>query len=395
MAKALEHYFYSSAAPDLAESGRVKSLDAEIRQLVRQCKMPSSYIELDYQTEPSFFRALATYGHEHDLVLIQPENPGGLTGLGIRSVRSAYLGGSPTDIGYLHHLRFHPAIRGGSFLARGYKAFRQIFNEKPLRVTLTSILEDNFVARSLLESNRVSSNMPEYQPVSRFLTTLIPLAGPGKRWPLRYRENPVGDAFITRILAKSDLPALIALFEQAGRYNDGVPALTENDFAGSVTSVLAGLKITDMLGIFAGEELVGAIGIWNQQAYRQIVLSHLCASLAGVRDLWQLGSRFWGQCPIPQTGDKVNFVLLDPWVIKPGLEKELMPVLLKAGIREAQKRGALFAALGIPEKNPAINAVKTVFFMSYWSIIYQVFWPETESYRFGERQLQIANLGAL
>ncbi|MBU1105785.1 MAG: hypothetical protein KKB51_03870 [Candidatus Riflebacteria bacterium] len=395
MAKALEHFFYSSAAPDLAKSARVEILDAQIRQLVRQCKMPSSFIELDYQTEPSFFAALATYGQDHDLVLIQPDNPGGLTGLGIRSVRRVYLGGSPTDIGYLHHLRFHPAIRGGSFLARGYKAFRQIFNEKPLKVTLTSILEDNLSARTLLESNRASSNMPEYQPVSRFLTTLIPLSGPGKRWPLRHRENPVGSAFLLRTLDRSDLPALLALFDQAGRHNDGAPALTESDFNGSKSSVFAGLKITDMIGIFEAEELIGAIGIWNQQGYRQIVLSQLCRSLAGVRDLWQLGSRFWGQCPVPPTGEQVNYVLLDPWVIKPGREKELMPVLIEAGIREAQQRGALFAALGIAEKNPAISAVKTVFFMSYWSIIYQVFWPETESYQFGQRQMQIANLGAL
>ena len=357
--------------------------------------MPSSFIELDYQTEPSFFAALATCGREHDLVLIQPDNPGGLTGLGIRSVRRAYLDGCPTDIGYLHHLRFHPAIRGGSFLAKGYKAFRQIFNEKPLKVTLTSILEDNLSARSLLEGNRASSNMPEYQPVTRFLTTLIPLSGPGGRWPLRYRENHIGSAFAVRTLDTPDLPALVALFDQAGRHNDGAPALTEEDFSGSRNSILAGLKITDMLGVFAAEELIGAIGIWNQQAYRQIVLSQLCSGLAGVRDLWQLGSSFWGQCPVPPTGEQVNFVLLDPWAIKPGHEKEIMPLLIKAATKAAQQRGAAFAALGIAEKNPAINAVKTVFFMSYWSIIYQVFWPETESYRFGQRQMQIANLGAL
>ncbi len=395
MSRALEHFTYNSVVPDLRGGDRVIALDAQIRQLLRQCKMPSSYIELDYQTEPSFFAALAIYGHEHDLVLIQPDNPGGLTGLGIRSVRRAYLGGVPTDIGYLHHLRFHPSIRGGSFLARGYRAFREIFKKKPLQVTLTSILEDNISARNLLESNRVGGGMPEYQPLSKFLTLLIPLNGPGKRWPLRYREIPNSSAYTVRGLTEIDLPSLLSLFKQSGRDNDGVPVLVTEDFRGSTTGALAGLKISDMIGVFASEEMVGAIGIWNQMSYRQIVVSHLCRSLAAIRATWQAGSGFFGDCPIPPTGAPVNFVLLDPWVIKPGREREIMPILLKAGTKAAKKRGALFAALGVASENPAVKAVDTLFYMSYYSIIYQVFWPENGCYDFNKKQMHIANLGAL
>ncbi|KAF1082660.1 MAG: hypothetical protein GQF41_1381 [Candidatus Rifleibacterium amylolyticum] len=393
MPRALEHFGYSSSAPVLDD--RIASLDRQIRQLARQCKMPSSYIELDYQTEPSFFAALANYGYEHDLVLIQPDNPAGLTGLGIRSVRRAYLGGCPADIGYLHHLRFHPSIRGGSFLARGYREFRKVFAARPLKVTLTSILEDNAVARQLLESNRAGSGMPTYRPVSRFLTLLIPLTGPGRRWPLRRRERVGNLGFAVRMLTDADLPALMSLFELAGRHNDGMPAFAAEDFCGGSTSALAGLQITDMVGVFAGNELLGAIGIWNQQAYRQIVLSHLCPSLSVVRKLWNLGRGLWGECPIPLTGGRVNNVLLDPWVIVPGREREIMPVLLKAATKEAKRRGALFAAFGVSANNPALAAVDTLFYISYWSIIYQVFWPETAVYGFTGRQLHVANLGSL
>jgi len=82
-------------------------------------------------------------------------------------------------------------------------------------------------------------------------------------------------------------------------------------------------------------------------------------------------------------------------VVRPGLERELMPALLNAAVREAQRQGALFAAFGVAEKNPALNAVKSVFFLPYWSIIYQVFWPETSMYEFDTMQLKLANLGAL
>jgi hypothetical protein len=72
-----------------------------------------------------------------------------------------------------------------------------------------------------------------------------------------------------------------------------------------------------------------------------------------------------------------------------------MPELLAAALREAKLHGALFAAFGVAEKNTAINAVKSVFFLPYWSIIYQVFWPETSMYEFDTMQLKLANLGAL
>lgn len=391
MHEAIEHLVYMSGGNSDAA---LASLDQQIRSLVRACKMPSPYIELDYQTEPSFFSALSVYGHRHDMILIRPPGFESLAGLGIRSVSRAYLGGKIVELGYLHHLRFLPEIRGGSFLLRGYKALRQVFNRHPVSATLTAILEDNRPARAALENQRAGGTMPVYKPISRFLTALIPLRGPGARWPQRYRTtfNSAGPA---RKLTQADLPQLLALFVAAGQCNEGSPAYVAADFADPAEGRLAGLDITSMIGIFIGSELHAAIGIWNQQTYKQIVLSHLCIPLLALRDAWQAGRALWGDCPIPAVGEKVNSVLLDPWVVRPGFERELMPELLAAAMREAQSHGALFAAFGVAEKNPAINAVKSVFFLPYWSIIYQVFWPETLMYEFDTMQLKLANLGAL
>ncbi|MEW6712915.1 MAG: hypothetical protein AB1403_24060, partial [Candidatus Riflebacteria bacterium] len=91
----------------------------------------------------------------------------------------------------------------------------------------------------------------------------------------------------------------------------------------------------------------------------------------------------------------VNQTLLDPWAIFPGQEKKLAPIMLQTAARMARQRGFDFAAWGVAEKNPAIQAANSVFFLPYWSIIYQVFWPEHGAYIFGDKQLQLMNLGAL
>lgn len=391
LSKAVELFAFRSGA---ALTPATASLDAEIRQLVKSSRMPSPYIELDYQTEPSFFAALAPFGHRHDLVLIRPPDFDGLAGLGVRSVRRAFVGGREVELGYLHHLRFHPDIRGGSYLARGYKALRQAFNATPLPATLTSILEDNSAARHILENNRAGGVMPSYQKISRFLTALIPLRGPGQRWPVKHRHAVPG-VYRSRRLTQGDMPRLVKLFAEAGRCNDGATIFTAGDFCGGLGSMLPGMQISNVIGIFSGNDLLAATGIWNQQQYRQIILSHLCSPLLNIQRIWQAGSRLWGQCPVPSIGEPVDSVLLDPWAVAPGLELELMPTLLMAAVREARQLGALFAAFGVAEKNPAINSVRTVFFLPYWSIIYQVQWPETGIYDFGGQQMQLSNLGAL
>jgi len=372
----------------------VQNADDEIRALVRQCNMPSPWLELDYQTEPSFFKALATSGHEHDLVLIQPENFASIAGLGIRSIRKVYLNGAATDIGYLHHLRFHSKIRGGSYLLRGYKEFRRIFNEKPLPVTLTSIVADNHHARQMLENRRADGAMPTYKEVSRYLTALIPVRGPGRRWPVRIRSS-CSSAFKSRRLTPQDAPALASLFAEAGERYECVPCFSVDNLIGKVGDSLPCLIINDFIGIFDDERLVASAAIWDQRTFRQIILSRIDKSLGIARDLWNLGSRLWGTCPVPEIGSPVNFMLIDPWIVKPGIEDQVLPELLALAIEEARIRGADFAAFGTSEKNPAIRSIKTMFFIPYWSIIYQVYWPETGSYYFADRNLYLSNLGAL
>ncbi len=384
---AIEKRVFFSHAENEPISESLTELDAQIRQLGLICQMPADYLGLDYRNEPSFLASLAVFGNRHDLVLIRPPGFAALAGLGIRSVRPSYLGGRPASIGYLHHLRFHPEIRGGSYLLRGYKAFREIFRDQPLPVTLTSILADNHYARQLLESGRADGAMPVYQPISRFLTAMIPLSGPGRRWPENKRPRQTGKSFETRFLDAGDLSALHHLFARAGSHYDGAPHLDFNAFPG--------LGYTDMLGIFDDSALVGAIGIWNQQHFRQIVVTHLGPSLAFLQKCWHYAPGIFGPCPIPACGDQVNFVLLDPWAIEPGREMEIVPHLLRAAAREAKLRGAMFAAIGMAEDYPAIASLKAVFFIPYWSIIYQVFWPENDRYDFSGRPLHLANLGAL
>lgn len=364
--------------------------DTEIAELLAATHMPGKLLELDYDARPSFLQALACQGFSHDLVLIQPENFHGLAGMGIRSLRHAFLDGKAGRIGYLHHLRLHPDIRGGPYLARGYRAVRQFYLEQPAPVTLTSILAENLAAQEVLESKKAGKTMPTYEKISRYLTALIPLSGPGKRWPVKFRKINV--YFTSRTLCEKDLNALCQLFNDAGKSNDGLPAVNRDSFA---NGDFPGLGIEDFVGIFAGQKLIAACGIWNQQPLKQIRVRKLGALLRFTRKIWRAAGAVIGPCPIPDEGQQVNQVLLDPWVILPGYEKKAAAILLENAAKIARQRGFDFAAWGVAEAHPAICGVKSVYFIPYWSIIYQVYWPEQGAYNFSNKQLQLINLGAL
>lgn len=371
---------------------RLRLIDREIEQLLATSQMGGSIIDLDYQARPSFLSSLEMYGFSHDLVLIRPAGVSHLAGLGIRSLRRAFLQGEPNRIGYLHHLRLHPEIRGGMYLARGYRGVRGFFTGQPAPVTLTSVLEENHSARKTLEANRNSASMPSYDPVSRYLTALIPLRGPGRRWPAIRRTRPV---FNARMLKPDDFSLLQELFFLAGQKNDGVPAIGELLDESRVINGFPDLKIDDFIGIFANNQLVAACGLWNQQARKQIIIRKTGAGLNFIRRIWNAFELFFGRCPIPAPGEQVNQILLDPWVVLPGYEKSATGFMLAHAATEARKRGHDFAAWGVAEKHPAAPAAKSVYFIPYWSIIYQVYWPEHGPYVFGDKQLQLINLGAL
>jgi hypothetical protein len=378
-------------------------IDKQIEQLMAATYMPGQMLELDYQSKPSFLKALAYNGFNHDLVLIKPENFNGLAGMGIRSLRRAYLGGRIQPVGYLHHLRLHPEIRGGLYLARGYRAVKQFFLRQPAKLTITSILEENQSAQDLLEKNKAEKIMPQYQRIARFLTALIPLHGPGQRWPARFRqsihhnENPARAKNskqnpTVRMLGHQDLEELCRLFQEAGKVNDGLPAIESASFR---RGDFPNLTIEDFVGIFSNSRLIAACGIWNQQQDRQIVVRKLGTALKMTQKIWRYASPLVGRCPIPDEGHQVNQALLDPWAILPGFEKRFSPLLLKEACATAKMRNFDFAAWGVSEAHPAIEAAKCVFFIPYWSIMYQVYWPEIGAYDFGEQQLQLTNLGAL
>ncbi|RCK78124.1 MAG: hypothetical protein OZSIB_1773 [Candidatus Ozemobacter sibiricus] len=346
-------------------------LDAAIRDLDRVCQMQGGAIELEFRTAPTFAAALPTWGERHQVVFLPDHDQGcgrdrevvRLGALGIRSQRHVWLNGEPRRVAYFHHLRIHPRWRGGTTLARGFRAFRREAEREPVAATFTAILSGNQTARALLENQDGRGPLPRYLPLCSYQTVLFPLRGPNARWPRRARPSPrVADLEI-RALTPADRPALDELWAAGAAWHDGLPVLA------SGPEPLPDLPVTGFLGAWRAGRLVAAFALWDQSPVKPI---RLAGGEGWWGHLWRLGRAVLG---LPAPDQDIPYRLLDPWTARPG-ETRAVVALLDAALAQARGQGAVFAAWGVPAAHPMARVRQRFFHLPYASQIYQVVWPD-------------------
>ncbi|MBI3038635.1 hypothetical protein HYY75_06250 [bacterium] len=381
-------------------------LDSSILKLLKECRMPGGTIELGYSRNPSFLSSLEFEGSNHQISFFPPREPKqekkspDLRALGVRSIRQVYLRGKIHPISYLHHLRIHPFARKGLLLSRGYVEIRKVSQDFPTACTLTSILADNKLARETLENPAPRACLPSYIPVCDFFTALIPLKGLGRKWPLRFRQresffSPFSEKVSTRFLEDSDHGALVSLFEDFGKVYDGAPVIrTNSNFSSLPQYPLKGIKITEFLGAFINEKLVGAIGLWNQTPWKQIIVEKFHPLINRFVITWNVLRRFFGLPPIFSEGKEIPHVLLDPWAVGFNNEQLVIRVLLGKALEHLRSSDFLFAAWGTPQNHPARPSINQFFHLPYFSKIFQVAWPETPIFPFDKEKFYLS-LGTL
>src|SRR5579859_1753241 len=161
--------------------------DEELRDLLRCIAMPGN-ITLSFQREPSFLLAEQAGSIASQVMVCKDRTKDQIVGMGSRSIRSVYIDGKPTRVGYLSMLRGIPEARGNIALARGYRYLQTLHADGAVPYYFTTILDDNTDAKALLTSGR--AGLPVYKPVARLITYLIPL----RRNRIRIRKgtsNPV------------------------------------------------------------------------------------------------------------------------------------------------------------------------------------------------------------
>lgn len=240
--------------------------DEAIRGLVRRQAMPGR-ISLAFEREPNFSLGCAVTGNPYEILVARAEERGEIVGVACRSIRQVFINGQEQRVGYLGQLRVDERFRGRWLVARGFSLLAEIDRTDPVPAYLVSIIDGNEEATGVLVRRRRPS-FPTFNQVAAYRTLALSL----KRCSVFRRPFPVfGRAGKEDIVAGSSgqLPELVRFLRAEGACRQLFPVWTEE---GVRNLVAFGLRIEDIRIARRDGEIVGAIGLWDQSAYKQAVV---------------------------------------------------------------------------------------------------------------------------
>lgn len=324
-------------------------------------------ISLLYTRRPDAYRSFIQEGEEVNIIVARDTKYNKIAGFGACAIRTLFVNGNPTRVGYLFGLRVASAyLKKFSILHRGYAYLRTLHKDRQVPCYITTILEENLDVQTLLEKQR--SFMPVYHPVGKYEIFAL-MTG-------RTRKSPSvhSSSYSFRRATIADLPILIAFLYQQGRFFQFFPVMTETALR---SEAFPGLSVEDFFVMQnTNGEFLAAGTLWDQRSYKQYVLqgyggyfkfSYLLAKLLPL----------FGFPALPAPGSTLAFCTLSFWAVKDRSPKIFSLFLDQIAQADASYP---FLLVGVHETHPLRSILQKRPHISYRSKMYLVFWEEQQKF---------------
>jgi len=333
--------------------------DDGLRALLRQIAMPGD-ITLAFLREPSFFLAEQAGSAASQVLVCHNRQQGRIVGMGTRSVRSVYMDGGPTRVGYLGMLRGIPQERGNIGLARGYQFLKRLHEDGMVPYYFTAILDENADAVKLLTSGR--AGLPVYRPCARLTTYLIPLS-------CRQRNPKLSDAVSrgTRDL----LDEAVAYLQWWNSHYQFAPVYSLQDILGE-SELLPGFS-WENLYIYREQGAVrGTLGVWDQSSFKQTVVTAYSPRMQAVRPLFNLYAAVRRIPRLPRAGDAIKLLY---GTCSSG-DGPAFARLVQQVCTEWSGRGYDYLTVGFNAESECAAIASRLATQRIKSTLYAVYWPD-------------------
>jgi hypothetical protein len=332
-----------------------QSDDPEIRRLLRE-NSTAGRISLSFEREPDYFAEPPASSETKQTIVARAGNK--VVCVGSCSIRPRFVNGELRLVGYLGGLRLDSDHAGRfDILRRGYDCFHRLQQENPAAFYFTSIAADNLRARKFLE--RSVRGMPRYEFVGEFVTLMIPTR-PARRAP-GHRTKP------RTVFPEEFLPFL----NDSNRRHQFAPSWSASD----LRRLTEAQEQDSAIHIFRDGERTRACGaVWDQRAFKQVVVRDYARSLQLMRPLLNALGRLAGTPRLPAIGEGLANAFASHLAAS---TSESLVELMGELIRQAAGRGLEFLTAGFAANDPRLAALTNhIRARDYRSRIYVVTWPE-------------------
>jgi len=351
--------------------------DPALCRLIAETPMKGR-ISLSFMREPSYFGALEVEGDTSDIIVARDEQSR-IVAMGNRSFRNLLIDDRPTEVGYLSGLRVAPRYRNGSILYRGYRYLQDLDRERRVRFYLTTIVEDNESAIRALAGRR--KGMPVYHDLGRFYSLALSMT--------QSQHGERSNGLTVRTADLDDMSRITRYLSKEGGKKQFFPVYAPDQ------PVLRGLRPEDIFLAFHRDELCGVAALWDQSAFRQILVHDYAFPLKQLRPLYNTFASPLGLPPFPPAGSQLSCLYLSLVCVKDN-DAAIFRTLLQAlcgshGSREAVLLG------GFHERDPLLTAIRKYHHIQFVSRVYAVSWDGDAGNlpMFDENKIPYLELGTL
>lgn len=308
--------------------------EAAIEKLM--CEIPmGENIRVTLRRDGGYFTGSSVQSETPSVHGLFNEN-GRALGLYAAGKRRVWIDGEIKTVRYLSDLRLHPKARGMRWLFRGY---RRLGEEMRDEFAQSMILTDNRAALTLLTSGR--AGLPKYHAAGEYLSYFF---GPQKKWRARTKSE-------FRKASQAELPAMQELYDEQAQRFQFAPVLDFSTFENS--SYFAGLRLEDVYLAFDDGKLQAMLGVWDQSAYKQLVVESYSRIYRFLRPV----SRLLRGISLPKVGQRIHLKTITMPTCRVDRLDELLDLIQWA---RSEQENETVLMLGLDAKDPRVAMMKKI-----------------------------------
>jgi hypothetical protein len=333
--------------------------DLALRRLLARNPIPGS-IEIAYCRESNYFIGCEVMGDQYQVGVCRIKT-GEPVGIAMLSSRMMFVNGEAQRIGYLSQLRLDKPYWGQGLTRRGFAYGKQLHEANPSFGYITTIIELNKKARSILETPR--DPFPHYKDIG-CLCSLALILRPKPPKP----SLPVG----IHIKRGAEANEIVEFLNEKGSQRQFQNCYAAEDFS---NGRLYNFDLADMFVACCDGRIVGTLGYWNQASFKQSIVTGYHPGMQFIKPFYNAYLGWRGAHPLPAVGEKIDHV----YACFAAVENDnptIFTALLAEVYHLAYQRGHTYLMLGLMEHDPLLRAALTYPHITYRSRLYTVTWEK-------------------
>ena len=312
-------------------------------------------VSLNFERKPNFFYGSSVSAQQPRICVAEDEDNGDIVGVYGNGAREVFVNGVKKNVRYLNELRIAEKHRKGRLLLRIIKDFHVVQEEG--EYAQTSILEGNSLSLPLISKGR--KGLGTYYPYSTLTTYIMSTTF----------DFAPKSSLVVRKAQQEDIPKMQLLFDQGAAKKQFYPVY---DFSRiGKDDYYRDLTIEDYFLAFENENLVGIMGTWNQEGFKQTRMVDYTTWINFARPLYNLWTKYFGGFPLPQKMDIAHYVMMH-CIISQNNNPKPISALLHHIRKELSGRGDKTMNFGITEHDSLNAAVKGFVYRKIKSLHYLV-----------------------